>query len=68
MEQKTRRDAESCPKPELKVITKSEFFKEITLDIYDGFALVFFILNTLHFLQGSDRWYCYCEEKKIFLE
>ena len=66
MEQKTRRDAESSPEPELKVITKREFFKKITIDIYDRFTLVFFILNTLHQLQDFDRWYCYCEEKKSF--
>ena len=68
MEQKQRRDAESSPEPE-PVITKGEFFKQVTVDRYDRFALVFFfILNTLHQLENSDRWYCYCSEKKSFLE
>ena len=41
MEQKQRRDAESSPEPE-PVITKGEFFKQVTVDRYDRFALVFF--------------------------
>ena len=48
------------------MITKRELFKEITVDKDNRFALVFFILNTLHQLQDSDRWYCYCSEKKYF--
>ena len=40
MEQKQRRDAEFSPQPE-PVITKGEFFKEVTVDVYDRFALVF---------------------------
>ena len=65
MEQKERRDVESSPQPE-PVITKGEFFKEVTVDVYDRYALVFFILNTLHQLENSDRWYCYCSEKNLF--
>ena len=42
MEQKQRRDAESSPEPE-PVITKGEFFKQVTVDRYDRFALVFFL-------------------------
>ena len=41
-----------APLPNLKrkpVISKGEFFKQITVDRWDRFALVFFfILNTLH--------------------
>ena len=65
MEQKQRQDASSSPQPE-PVITKGQFFKQVTVDKYDRFALVFFILNTLHQLENSDRWYCYCSEKKSF--
>ena len=38
---KKRRDVESSPET-LPVITKGKFFKEITIDIYDRFALFFF--------------------------
>ena len=65
MEQRQRRDVSFSPQPE-PVITKGEFFKEVTVDKHDRFALVFFILNTLHQLQDSDRWYCYCSEIKSF--
>ena len=40
MEQKQRRDAEFSPQPE-PVITRGEFFKEVTIDVFDRFALVF---------------------------
>ena len=65
MEQKQRRDASSSPQPE-PVITKGGFFKELTVEKHDRFTLVFSILNTLHQLQDSDRWCCYCSEKKSF--
>ena len=42
MEQKQRRDAEPPPEPE-PVITKGEFFIQVTVNRYDGFALVFFL-------------------------
>ena len=48
------------------MINKGEFFKEIIVDINDRFALVFFILNTLHQIENSDHWYCYCSEKRFF--
>ena len=38
----------------------------MTVDRYDRFASAFFILNTLHQLENSDRWCCYCSEKKPF--
>ena len=41
MEQKQRRDDEPPPEPE-PVVTKGEFFKQVTVDRYDRFALVFF--------------------------
>ena len=41
---KKQRNVESSPEP-LLVITKGEFFKEITIDIYDRFALVFFYIE-----------------------
>ena len=44
MEQKKGRDVESFREP-LPVITKGEFFIEITIDIYDRFALFFFYIE-----------------------
>ena len=32
------------------------------MDRKDRFALVFFILNTLNFIDNSDYYYCYCEK------
>ena len=61
------KDEMLAPLPNLNQwLQKGNFFKEVTVDKHDRFALVFFILNTLHQLQDSDRWYCYCSEIKSF--
>ena len=65
MEQQKRQDVESSTEP-WPVITQTQFVKEINVDTYDRFALVFFILNTLHNLENSNGWYCYCSENKAF--
>ena len=64
MEQHRDRDASSSSQPEPEQpITKDEFFQSITVDKKDRFAIVFFILNTLNFIENSDRYYYYyCEE------
>ena len=53
MEQQKRQDVESSTEP-WPVITQTQFVKEINVDTYDRFALVFFILNTLHNLESSN--------------
>ena len=35
------------------VISMGEFFKEITIDLCDRFALILFILNTLYLLKNG---------------
>lgn len=65
MEQQKRQDVESSTEP-WPVITQTQFVKEINVDTYDRFAFVFFILNTLHNLENSNGWYCYCSENKAF--
>ena len=42
--------AEPEPSP---VISMGEFFKEITIDLCDRFALILFILNTLYLLKNG---------------
>ena len=32
------------------------------MDKKDRFAIVFFILNTLNFIENGDGYYCYCGE------
>ena len=65
MEQYKTRIACASTEPEPRpVISMGEFFKEITIDLWDPFALIFFILNTLHLLENGDYQYCYCKERK----
>ena len=60
MEQKRGRSTSTSPKLEPDaVISKGDFFNQITVNRWDRFALVFFILNTLHQLEDSDRCCCY---------
>ena len=63
MEQHRDRDATTSSQPEPEQpITKDKFFKGITVDKKDRFAIVFFILNTLNFIENGDGYYCYYEE------
>ena len=65
MEQYKTRIACASTEPEPRpVISMGEFFKKITIDLWDPFALIFFILNTLHLLENGDYQYCYCKERK----
>ena len=65
MEQKKRHDAVS-PSGPWPVVSKSNFFKEISLSIFDRYGMLFFILNTLYTARSSDQYYCYCHKKKSF--
>ena len=63
MEQHRDRDGSASPQSRFEqTITKDEFFKSITTDKKDRFAVVFFILNTLNFIENSVDYYCCCEE------
>ena len=63
MEQHRDRDGSASPQSRFEqTITKDEFFKSITTDKKDRFAVVFFILNTLNFIENSGDYYCYCEK------
>ena len=42
-------------------MNENEFYEGITVKKDDRYALIFFILNTLNFIQGGD-YYCYCEK------
>ena len=65
MEQRKRRTACTSTEPEPSPgISIGKFFKEITIDLWDRFALIFFILNTLHLLKNGGYWYCYCKQRK----
>ena len=67
MEQKRGRSTSTSPKLEPDpVISKGDFFNQITVNRWDRFALDFFILNTLHQLEDSDRCCCYCSKKTLF--
>ena len=60
MEQIRKRDA--SPHSESSTITREKFIQEKTVDKNDRYALAFFILNTLNFIQNGDGWYCYCDQ------
>lgn len=60
MEQIRKRDA--SPPSESSTITREKFIQEKTVDKNDRYALAFFILNTLNFIQNGDGWYCYCDQ------
>ena len=67
MEQKRGRSTSTSPKLEPDpVISKGDFFNQITVNRWDRFALVFLILNALHQLEDSDRCCCYCSKKHHF--
>ena len=65
LEQKKSHDAVS-PSGPWPVVSKSDFFKEISLSIFDRYGMLFFILNTLYTARSSDQYYCYCHKKKSF--
>lgn len=60
MEQIKKRDA--SPPSESSTIAREKFFQEITVHKNDRYALAFFTLNTLNFIQNGDGWYCYCDQ------
>lgn len=60
MEQIRKRDA--SPPSESSAITREKFIQEKTVDKNDRYALPFFILNTLNFIQNGDGWYFYCDQ------
>ena len=60
MEQIKKRDA--SPPSESSTITREKFYQEITVHKNDRYALAFFTLNTLNFIQNGDGWYCYCDQ------
>ena len=58
MEQKRGRSTSTSPKLEPDpVISKGDFFNQITVNRWDRFALDFFILNTLHQLEVAKKHY-----------